>query len=94
MHLPKLKIESDEDGTIYERGLVETHGAAAAIYDWDTEKRRYVQKDRLTEATITKRRGGWTLTGVSQGLIRTVGVPKDDARVKLILHAGKGKAIG
>ena len=90
-----MKIVDDDDGTVIcTRGLVQTNGEAAAIYDWDTARGKYVQKDRLTEVKM-KRAGKNTtlLTGVSQHLMREIRVPKEQAMMNLKLLQGQGKPL-
>ena len=87
-----LKILDDDDGTtVAERGMVDTNGESAVIRDWNFETGKYSEVDRLTEAKIKRTSKGVSmLTGVSQGLVRMVGVPKENAVRTLKLQHGKG----
>jgi hypothetical protein len=90
-----LKIVDDDDGTVIAtRGLVQTNGESAAIYDWDTKRGKYVQKDRLSDAKMKRATKTTTLlTGISQHLIREVRVSKEQATMNLKLLHGQGKPL-
>lgn len=95
MRFDNLKIVDDDDGTtMCERGLVQTNGDSAAIYDWDPKQGRYVQKDRLTEAKLGKTTKNSTiLTGTSHQLLNEVGVVREQAVLNLKLMHDAGKPL-
>ena len=73
---------------------MQTNGDAAAIYDWDTKRGKYVQKDRLTDADLKRASKNATmLTGFSDHLVNEVGVVREEARLNLKLLHDQAKPL-
>lgn len=84
-----LRIEDADDGTVVAtNGVVSTNGGSAVIYDWDDERGKPRQVDRLTDCQIKRSTKDTTLlVGTSQELVRVVGIDKEKAlRTLRLLH--------
>ena len=96
LRLPRATITFADDvhDKIEDIGLAiatgDSPGGTVKISKADMDKKKYVQVDRLTEATWTRKGDVWTFTGRSQHLTETVGAQEDDALLKVTVKPATG----
>lgn len=89
-----VKITDETDGTVVAtRGTAMVNGSTVVIYDWDPERHRNVRIDRVTGAELKRHKTVAHVKGVSQRLVREMGVATEDAHVAYKLEFGKGRAL-
>lgn len=68
----------------------DTPGGTVKISLPDMDKKKYVQVDRLTQASWTRKGDTWTFKGTSQHLVETVGAQGDDAYLEVTVKPAPG----
>lgn len=68
----------------------DTPGGTVKISTPDMEKKKYVQVDRLTQASWKRKGDVWTFSGISQHLVETIGATGDDAILEVTVAPAPG----
>lgn len=96
LRLPKapIKFADNVHKPIKDIGLAiatgDTPGGTVKISVADMDKKKYVQVDRLTQASWKRKGDVWTFSGVSQHLSEIVGATGDDAILEVTVTPAPG----
>lgn len=82
-----LRIIDEEDGTVVaERGMISCNGDTVKVYNWNPEKGKYDQVDRIKGAELKENKRFSRVTGVSELYRGRIGVKVEDATRSLKLE--------